>query len=64
MEIKMKNLDSLEIDKVGGGYLHLETDVVSIEVLSRPFKGGILHVVTTPIQRKEKIFPISHALRD
>lgn len=64
LEIEMNNLDSLEIDEVNGGYLHLETDIVSIEVLSRPFKGGILHTITTPVQRKEKNFPASPALRD
>lgn len=60
----MNNLEFFEIDKVGGGYLRLEADVASIEALSRPFKGGILHTVTTPLQRKEKLLPAPHALRD
>lgn len=64
MEIEMNNLKFFEIDKVGGGYLRLEAHVASIEALSRPFKGGILHTVTTLAQRKEKIFPAPHALRD
>ncbi|MFN3791257.1 hypothetical protein [Massilia sp.] len=59
----MQNLSSSEIDKIGGGYLHL-TDVDAFLKLNNNFKGGILHVTPNPPVRKERNFPTSPALLD
>lgn len=64
MENEMKKLDAFELDNIGGGYLRLNTDIVSIEALPKPLKGGILYPFTIPISHKEKIFPAPNAWRD
>lgn len=60
----MKNLELSEIEVIAGGYLRLTEFAAFSRTIQNQFKGGILHVIPSVPERKEKIFPAARSVRD